>query len=78
MDSKFIKSHQCSLERSHTVVTDINPEFWSRASPFLKKKDPYRCTSHKDLQKQNNEDFFIPILYASLHLTNNNFPPSYL
>ena len=38
MDSKFIKSHQCSLERSHTVVTDINPEFGSRASPFLTKK----------------------------------------
>ena len=27
MDSKFIKSHQCSLERSHAVLTEINPEF---------------------------------------------------
>ena len=27
MDSKFIKSQQCSLERSHAVLTEINPEF---------------------------------------------------
>ena len=27
MDSKFIKSHQCSLERSRAVLTEINPEF---------------------------------------------------
>ena len=27
MDSKFIKSRQCSLERSHTVLTEISPEF---------------------------------------------------
>ena len=26
-DSKFIKSHQCSLERSHAVFIEINPEF---------------------------------------------------
>ena len=26
-DSKFIKSHQRSLERSHTVFIEINPEF---------------------------------------------------
>ena len=30
MDSKFIKFHQCSLERSHAVLTEINPEFISR------------------------------------------------
>ena len=27
MDSKFINSHQCSLERSHVVLIEINPEF---------------------------------------------------
>ena len=75
MDSKFIKFHQCSMERSHAVLTEINPEFWSRPSPFLTKTDSYRSTSHKNLQKQNNEDFFIQLLYAWLHLTNNNFPP---
>ena len=27
MDSKFTKSHQCSLERSHAALIEINPEF---------------------------------------------------
>ena len=27
MDSKFIKSCQGSLERSHAVLTEINPKF---------------------------------------------------
>ena len=27
MDSKIIKSHQCSLERSHVVLIEINSEF---------------------------------------------------
>ena len=35
-------------------------------------------SSHKNLQKQNNEDFFIQLFYAWLHLTNNNIPPPYL
>ena len=34
MDSKFIKSRQCSLERSHSLLTEINPEFGSRPIPF--------------------------------------------
>ena len=38
MDSKFIKSKQRSLERSHAVFTEINPEFWSRPSPFSKNQ----------------------------------------
>ena len=42
------------------------------------KTDSYRSTSHKNLQKQNNEDFFIQLFYAWLHLTNNNIPPPYL
>ena len=41
MDSKFIISHQCSLERCHAVFTEINPEFWSRPNPFSTKKDSY-------------------------------------
>ena len=45
---------------------------------FLTKTDSYRSISHKKLQKQNNEDFSIQLLYAWLHLTNNNFPPLYL
>ena len=77
MDSKFIKFNQYSLERSHAVLTEINPEF-IQDQAFLIKTDSYRSTSHKNSQKQNNEYFFIQLLYAWLHLTNNNFPPPYL
>ena len=75
MDSRVIKSHQCSLERSHIVLIEINSEFWSRSSPLWTKADPYKSTSHKNLQKQNNEDFLIQLLYAWL-LTNNKFSSS--
>ena len=37
-------------------------------------KNRYLLLVTKNLQKQNNEDFFIQLLYAWLHLTNNNFP----
>ena len=33
-----------------------------------------RSTSHKHLQKRNNEVFYIHLLNAWLHFTNNNFP----
>ena len=46
------------------ILTEINPKFWSRSSPFLTKTDSYRSTNHKNLQKHNNEDFFIQLLYA--------------
>ena len=42
---------------------------------FLTKTDSYRSISHKKLQKQNNEDFSIQLLYAWLNVTGNNFPP---
>ena len=45
---------------------------------FWQKQDSYRSISHKNLQKQNNEYFFIQLLYSWLHLTNNNFPSPYL
>ena len=45
MDSKVIKSHQYSLERSYAVFIEINSEFRSKSNPFKKKK--------------NNEDLFI-------------------
>ena len=52
------------------ILTETNPEFWSRPSPFSTKKIlTGLSTSHKNLQKQNNEDFYIQLLYASLHLT---------
>ena len=34
MDPKVIKSYQCSLERSHAVLIEVNSELWSRSSPF--------------------------------------------
>ena len=34
MDSKVIKPHKCSLERTHAVLIEINYKFWSRPSPF--------------------------------------------
>ena len=77
MHSRFTKSHQCSSERFQAVLTEINPEFCSRPIPFLTKPDTYRSTSTKKLQKQNNEDFFIQLLYAWLHLVNNIIPPPY-
>ena len=69
MDSNFNKSRQCSLKRSHIALTEINPELIP--SSFSTKTDSYRSTNHRNLQKQSNEDFFIQLLYAWLHLTNN-------
>ena len=34
-----------------------------------------RSTRHSNLQKDNNEDFFIQMLNAWLNFTNNTFPP---
>ena len=45
MDSKFTKSHQWSMERSYVVLNEINPEFWSRPSHFLKKSS-HKKSSH--------------------------------
>ena len=42
--------------------------------PLFRQKQILRSSSHKHLQKQNNEDFFIQLLNTWLHFTNNNFP----
>ena len=39
MDSKFIKSQQCSLEFSLTVLTEINLNFDQGLALFLTKTD---------------------------------------
>ena len=57
MDGKVIKSHQCSLERSHAVLIENNSEFWSSPIPFYTQTGPYRSASHKNLQKQKKKDF---------------------
>ena len=62
---------------SYCILTDINPKFWSRPTrqkPILTGL----LTSHKNLQKQNNENFFIQLFYTWLYLTYNNIPPPYL
>ena len=41
--------------------------------PF-RQKQILMSTSHKKLEKQNNVDFLIQLIYAWLHLANNNFP----
>ena len=57
------------FEISHAVLIEINSEFGSRPSPFFyTKTDPHRSTKHKNLQKHNNKDFFIQLLYAWLYL----------
>ena len=66
MDSKFIKSHRCSLERSHAVfrlklILNSDQDLaLSRQKQILTGL----LTSDKNLQKQNNGDFFIQLLYA--------------
>ena len=41
---------------------------------LFRQKQILRYNRHKNLQKQNNEDFFIQLLNAWLHFTNNKFP----
>ena len=69
MDSKVIKAHQCSLEKSYAVSIELTSDNWS----FLDKNRPLGHLVTNILQKQNNEDFFIQLPNAWLHF-NNNFP----
>ena len=41
---------------------------------LFRQKQILRYNWHKNLQKQNNEDFFIQLLNVWLHFTNNKFP----
>ena len=71
MHLKVIKSQQCSVERSHVVLKLILNSDHGLA--LLKQKQILTgLLLTKNLQK--SEDFFIQLLYAWLHLTNNNFP----
>ena len=58
MDSKFIKSHQCSQERSHVVLIEINPEFGSRPSP-------YYWTHKADDFKHPSQEYFRQIYHCT-------------
>ena len=61
---KVIKSQQCSVSLWKDLML-------SRPNPF-QTTNGYRSTSHKSLQK--SKDFFIQLLFAWLHLTNDKFP----
>ena len=41
---------------------------------IFRQKQIFRSNRHKNLRKQSNENFFIQLLNAWLHFTNNNFP----
>ena len=43
---------------------------------IFRQKQILKSTSPKNLQKQNNEEFFIQLLYARLRLTTNKFSVS--
>ena len=42
---------------------------------IFRQKQILKSTSPKNLQKQNNEEFFIQLLYARLRLTTNKSAP---
>ena len=67
MDSKVIKSYQCS----HAVSIELNS---NQGLAYFRQKHILRSNRHRNLQKQNNEDFFIQLVNAWLHFTSNNFP----
>ena len=68
---KVIKSQQCSVERSHVVLKLILNSH-QRLALLRQKQILVGLLVTKKLQK--SQDFFIQLLYAWLHLTNNNFP----
>ena len=47
---------------------------YNQGLALFRQKQILRSTSQKYLQKRNNGDFFIKLLNAWLHLTNESFP----
>ena len=71
MHLKVIQFQQCYVERSHAVLKlTLNSD--QCLALFRQKQILTGLLVTKNLQK--SEDFFIQLLYAWLHLTNNNFP----
>ena len=72
MDSKVIKSYQCSVERSHVVLKlSLNSD--QGLALFRQKQILITGLLVTKIYKKS-EHFLIQLLYAWLHLTNNNFP----
>ena len=63
MVSKIIESYQCSLERSHAVSVELTDLVLNsnQGLALIRQKQMLRSTRHKNLQKQNNEDFFYTV-----------------
>ena len=72
MDSKVIKSHQCSVERSHVLLKLILNS--DQGLALLGQKQVLTTGLLVTKIYEKSEDFFNQLLYAWLHLTNNNFP----
>ena len=72
MDSKVIKSHQCSVERSHVLLKLILNS--DQGLALLRQKQVLTTGLLVTKIYKRSEDFFNQLLYAWLHLTNNNFP----
>ena len=72
MDSKVIKSHQCSVERSHVLLKLILNS--DQGLALLRQKQVLTKGLLVTKIYKKSEDFFNQLLYAWLHLTNNNFP----
>ena len=70
MDSKVIKYHQWSVEKSHDVVLKLILNSDQVLSLFRQKQIHTGLLVTKSYKK--GEDFFIQLLYACLHSTNNN------
>ena len=67
MDSKIVESYQCSLN----LIFNSN-----QGLVLFRQTQIPRSIRHKNLRKQKHEDFFIKLLNAWLHFTNNKFPAS--
>ena len=67
MDPKIVESYQRSLD----LIFNSN-----QGLVLFRQLQIPRFIRHKNLQKQKHEDFFIQLLNAWLHFTNNKFPAS--
>ena len=70
MDSKAIKSYQCSLENLmlYRLNLILNSD---QGLVHFRQKQIFSSNRQKNVQKQNTEDFFIQLLIGWLHFINN-------
>ena len=71
MHLKVYECQQCSVERSHVVLKLILNS--DQGLALFRQKQILTGLLVTKIYKKS-EDFFIQLLYAWLHLTNNNFP----